>query len=237
LIAAGLLVLAPGWGAAGDLTVSGGTVSLGGGTNDLDCGSLTITNTGTYNGNTGTILLGGNWDNQGTFNPGTSTVTFTDDCGPATTSTITGSTDFYNFIAITANGHILEFESGETQSILNDLVLQGADGQLLVIRSTVDGSQAFLVLNALGTQTIGYVDVKDNNAAIPGQYLAPGSPAAFNSVDSGNNFRWFLSGGGGGGGATPIPAISGPSLVILLLLLPLMTWTLFFSRGSSGRRS
>jgi len=231
LLTAGLLYVASGFAVAADFSLtSGNSFDLGGGTLDLDCANFTVHNTATFNAGSGHVLLSGNWSNQGVFNPGTSMVTFDDDCGPASTSVITGATNFHNFIANTTSGHGLTFGSGETQSVMNDLVLTGAAGQLLRIRSTTEGTQAFLELDGAGSQTISYVDVKDNNAPVPGQWLAPGPPFQFDSVDSGNNYRWFLNlpVQGGPGAGREIPILSAPGLALLIVLIALAA---AYSRG------
>jgi hypothetical protein len=99
------------------------------------------------------------------------------------------ATKFYNLKAVTASGKQINFEAGKTQTVANSLTLQGASGNLLKLRSMVNGQQALINLQNGGTQSIAYVDVKDHSAT--GQYLAPGTPASFNSIDSGNNNRWF----------------------------------------------
>jgi hypothetical protein len=69
--------------------------------------------------------------------------------------------------------------------VLDALMLQGAAGNLLVLRSSMTGQQAFLKLDPGGSQSIDYVDVADIGAT--GQTLA-----AANSVDSGNTTGWSL---------------------------------------------
>ncbi|MDD5772654.1 MAG: hypothetical protein PHX78_04215 [bacterium] len=137
---------------------------------------------------TGTINIGGNWANSGEFSPGTGRVNFIDGKSPVN---ISGESRFYNFRAITNTGKQINFEGTKTQSIINELKLNGTAANLLVLRSTAGGSQAKINLEASGNQDIDYVDVKDNSAS--GQYLAKGEASLFHSINAGNNLRWFTS--------------------------------------------
>ena len=75
-------------------------------------------------------------------------------------------------------------EAAATQTVLDALKLLGSAGNLLILRSSTPGQQAFLKLQPGGSQTIDYVDVADNGAT--GQTLAAGG----NSTDSGNTTNW-----------------------------------------------
>ncbi len=194
---------------------SGDTCNLGGGTLNLECGNLTLQSGATLNAGSGDILLSGNWDNQGTFNRGSSSVVFNDSCGAATTSSVTGETYFHNLTANTAAAHELQLASGQTQSMANALVLTGAQNQLLKIRSSAPGAPAYFMLAQGGSQTIDYVDVQDNHAPYSGQWLAPNAPEYFNSVNSGGNFRWFRI----GLAHQSIPTLPGLGLVLLAMLM------------------
>lgn len=232
-----LVPVAPG--AAQGLSVGGGQMALGDGVLDLGCGdlevlgsgqldldnarvgnTLDVANAGTLNGDQGTLTLTGNWSNTGTFNPGTGTVEITDGCA-SSGSTLAGETTFYNLSATSSSGKPLVFTAGQTQQVQNALTLQGMVDNLLPIRSSSPGSPAYLQLDEAGSQSIAYVDVQDNHAPEPGQFLAPGAPAQFNSVDSGGNLRWFLN-------ALipslpvepkPIPTTSGFGLLLLLAMM------------------
>ena len=123
--------------AAADLTVgAGATVNLGTGTLDLGCRSLSAAGTfgagggtldqaldvtiplgGTLNGETGTLNVGGNWDNGGTFNAGSGSVNFVDDCSQ-TLATISGDSTFSTLNLDTTSGKTYELESGSTQTVL-----------------------------------------------------------------------------------------------------------------------
>ena len=98
---------------------SGQTCNLS--TTTLDIGN--ITNAGTLQLTTGTINVGGNWTNSGTFNGGTGLVKFT-----GTNQTISGASTFYNFTCATA-GDQLNFEAGKTQTISSTWTLTGSSGK------------------------------------------------------------------------------------------------------------
>jgi len=203
---------------AADFQINNGdTFNLGAATLNIGCGNFVIQNSGTFTADSGGILLSGDWSNQGDFNSGSSSVVFNDDCGANSISTITGETEFHNLSAATTLAHELHFEVDQHQSVANSLVLTGAAGQLLKVRSTVPGSPAFLDLDEGGSQTIAYVDVQDNHASSQSQHLAPGTPSSFDSMDSGGNWRWFRS-----GIAVSVPTLAASGLALLVLLLALM---------------
>ncbi len=100
------------------------------------------------------------WENNGgTFNAGTSTVNLADSLS------IFGDNTFYKLIKISGTGNYLYFEDGKTQTIENSLSLQGTAGNLLIIRSLVDGTKFNLNLVSSATQSLSYLDVKDSNAS------------------------------------------------------------------------
>ena len=122
--------------AEAQLTIgSGAMLNLGTGTLDLGCQSLSVAGTfvagsgtldqsldvtipvgGILNGETGTLNVGGNWDNGGTFNAGSGTVNFVDDCGQ-TVATIGGDSTFATLNLNTTLGKTYELESGTTQTV------------------------------------------------------------------------------------------------------------------------
>jgi hypothetical protein len=82
-----------------------------------------------------------------------------------------------------------------------------------LIRSTVDGVEAFLNLATDGTQLVDWVDVMDNHAT--GQRMAFGMAEWYNSIDSGNLLNWFQN-------YFTIPTLSWigvTTLVIVMLIL------------------
>ncbi|MDD4938793.1 MAG: filamentous hemagglutinin N-terminal domain-containing protein [Candidatus Omnitrophica bacterium] len=180
----------------GSFTVSGNWVNNGGtfnagtgtvtfdGTTIISGSSITtfnnITITGTLTGHVTNINVSGNWTNNGTFVNNSGTVTFIDN---NQTSVISGSTTFFNFTSTTA-GKQITFTAGTTQTIAGTLTLTGASGNLIILRSSVSASQ--WSINAQGSKSVSFVDVKDSNN------INASEIAAADSKDSGNNTNWNL---------------------------------------------
>ena len=141
-----------------------------------------VLSAGVFNANTSSMTLAGNWSRNGSavFNAGTSTVTFVGAAG--STSTLTGSTTFYNLVVNTPAKWI-NFTAGSTTTVSNLLNLTGTSGNLVGVRSTTPGQYSFLVNT--GTNTVTFVDAEDNNAS-GGLMIRAGT----NSHDSGNNVNW-----------------------------------------------
>ncbi|HEX5051446.1 MAG TPA: hypothetical protein VFZ65_06710, partial [Planctomycetota bacterium] len=143
---------------------------------------VAIDSNGTLNGNSATLELSGDWDNQGTFVAGTSTVRMVDGCG-LLSAVVSGKSSFHNFEVISAGGKQIRFEAKATQQVTNLLSFAGVLGSLLQIRSTVDGTPAYL--EAAGASSATFVDVQDNDAT-PGGPIALGS----DSVKGSNTPGW-----------------------------------------------
>ena len=178
LAAAAFLTLATA-ASAGDLTVGTGvTVDLGGafldtgegdihvegtlsaGTEGFDARHVSIETGGVLNGDTALIQVCGDWSNAGTFNPGVGGVSFVDGCG-LTSAVITGDTTFNSFELLTTTGKLYLFEAGSTQTVTTNLFLGGDSGNLLTLRSTLDGSAAFLDNQAVAPNMPGFAEVKN----------------------------------------------------------------------------
>ena len=181
---------------------SGASLDLGTGSLDLGCADLTVTGTlsagtagfsqardvtidptGVVNGNSGTLEVAGDWDNAGTFNAGTSTVQLVDGCG-LLSAVVAGNTTFANLEMTTSTGFLYSFVSGSTQTVTSSLTLLGDTGNLRTIRSTLDGSEAFL--NVQGSSNADFVDVQDNDAT-GGNSITLGA----NSVKGSNTPGWL----------------------------------------------
>ena len=208
---------------AGQFTVgTGAIVDLGTGSLDLGCADLTVAGTlsagtagfaqardvtidpaGLVNGNSATLALAGDWDNSGTFNAGISTVRLVDGCGLAS-AVIAGDTSFANLDMTTTSGFLYNFVSGSTQTVTGALSLEGAAANLLTIRSTLNGSEAFL--NVQGTSSADFVDVQDNDAT-GGNAIALGP----NSVQGSNTPGWLAG--------VLVPALGALGLALLGLSL------------------
>lgn len=146
---------------------------------------LTITN-GTLDVSTSnySINVAGDFSNSGTFTARSGTVTL-----DGTLQAISGSTTFYNLTKTVSSADTLTFQAGSTQTIGGTATLQGASGQMLGLRSSVDGTRWNLTLSAGASKSISYVDVKDSDASGSDASLKPINPT--NSTDSGNNIDWF----------------------------------------------
>ena len=185
------------------ITISSGSqFSLGSGSLSAGCGDLAVAGTlsidsgsannirnvaispGTINGGSGQVTLSGDWLNQGTFNAQTGTVQVTDGCG-TTLSQLRGDTTFNRFVASTSSGKQLQPASGSTQTFTGGLALSSTGADRLLIRTSSAGATAAFTLNQGVSQSISGVDVQDIDSSA-GATIAPGSPARFNSVDSGN---------------------------------------------------
>lgn len=242
-----VLTLLPAHLLAGGLTLDqGSSISLGSGHLQLGCndmsvhgalnldtgvidniGNVVISTDGVLNGNRGKIEFGKDWSNEGSFTATESSVSLVDECSSGA-STIGNDNTFYNLSVVTSAGKNVFLDADKSQNVINDLVLTGTDGNLLVLRSTLSGVYAIFVLSELGGQLIDYVDVQDNWAMMPGQHLARGWPHEFNSLDSGNNMRWFFN----FGFLEPVPSLSYPGSLLLIVFM-LMGAVLVYGRKFS----
>ena len=136
---------------------------------------------GTLNGTSGNITVSSNWDLDGVFTHGNNTVTF-DDSGQ--TSTLSGTTTFYNLTCTTASKQ-LDFTASQTVTVSNVLTLTGTSGNLIDMNSTTPATQWNIVCN--GTIVATYIDIQDS--ALSGTATTPVDPG--DSVNSGNNTNWF----------------------------------------------
>lgn len=87
-----------------------------------------------------------------------------------------------NLTKIVTFADSLNFEAGKTQTITNNLTLNGTGGGFLALRSTF--ADSYWYIDPQGTRNISFVDVKDsNNSNIV--IIVP-----VDSVDSLNNINW-----------------------------------------------
>gem|GEM_PF-680693 len=129
-----------------------------------------------------TITVGGNFTNNATFTAGTGTVVFND---ATKTSTISGTTTFYNFTSTTPNKAI-RFTAGTTQTFTS-FALTGTAGNLITI-DTNTGASTFNLSDSTGTNQIYYTSVTRSVA---------GGGAIWNALVSDGN----VNGGGNSGWA------------------------------------
>jgi hypothetical protein len=198
-----------------DLNVAGSATAASGAFTNLR--DLTIVAGGDFAAGASQIALGGNFTDAGAFHAGSGSVRIVDNCGTGA-SQLTGSTSFYDFLVSTTSGKQLILPATVTQNVSHALSLAGSAGNLLQVRSSSAGQRANLAVAGSATQKIAYVTARDNAAT--GAAIAPGAPAAYNSVDGGNLVNWFLAAVGGGGEPVPAPGLGliGRLLLIVGLL-------------------
>ena len=144
----------------------------------IGSGGITIATGATLNAaGSGTIALGGNWSNSGTFTPGTGTVSFSG----SSVVNILGNTTFNN-LSVTTAGKEIRFANGSTQTVAGALTLTGSSGNLVKLQSSVSGSQ--WKIDARGTKSISHVYVKDSNN------INTAALSHTNSLNLGNNINW-----------------------------------------------
>ncbi|MFC1720134.1 IPTL-CTERM sorting domain-containing protein [Pseudomonadota bacterium] len=186
------------WG-CGDLVVNG-EMDLGTSTQNR-VRNVVINPGGTLKLESGTINMSGNWiNNGGTVDPtGTSQVTWNEECGSGDIQ-ILGDSAFHHLSVATGDNptqRTIIFGAGDTTTVHGKLVLTGKPGTLLLIRSSTPGTPAFLIVDAdqvLNEYYIRYVNVQDNHAQVPGEWIDWGPPQDFGSIDGPGNYRWFRSG-------------------------------------------
>ncbi len=149
--------------AAGITVPAGASLHLDGGSMDLGCGDLSVQGTtfadtstiqniaavdvaatGALDGDSASFIVSGDWNNTGSFSPGTSVVTLTDGCQSSTT--ITGNSTFHDLVLDGTTGRSFQFEAGSTQTITHSVTILATPGTLVSIASTVPGIYAELAL-------------------------------------------------------------------------------------------
>ena len=222
ILSLGLGVLA-GAAPAQQLTVeAGASISFSTAEVDLGCSDLVVAGTanfdnalvtqardvsiptgGTFNGGSASLVVTGDWSRSGTFNAGAGSVEFGDGC-VTSSSTISGSSTFNSLILSSNSGKQVLFGAGATTTVSGAFdATGGGPGNLLVIRSTSPGSEAFLDL-ALPA-SVNFVDIQDNHAI--------GAPVTLDadSLVSGNNAGWSF--------AALVPGLGLLGLLVLALSL------------------
>lgn len=215
---------------------AGSSLDLGSASLDLGCADLTlrgvvdlangsiaaarhvlIKSGGTIDGGAGTLEVAGNWTNDGTFVANMGTIQFADGCG-LTSATISNDNTFATLSLTSSTAKTYLFAASSTQTVGTHLTIGGAPGNLLLIRSTSDGSEANIDLQ--GTQVVDYVDVKDNHAT----GASIGYPG--NSVSSGNTNGWFA--------IAAVPALPLVGLLALMATIALGARRLLRARVSAA---
>ncbi|MCP3681749.1 MAG: DUF11 domain-containing protein [bacterium] len=164
----------------GNITVNGGTINAAGG--NVDANENIIISSGVFiaPGSGKSFTLEDDFTHSGgTFTHSSGTLTL-----DGTGQSLTGSTTFFGLSKVVAAADTLTFDNTATQTVVDSLTLQGADGQLLSLRSDLDNNAANLMLQANGSQSINYVDVKDNDASGGVTLIAR------NGANSNGNTNW-----------------------------------------------
>jgi hypothetical protein len=142
------------------------------------------------NGGSGTITLGGDWNNAGTFIAGTGTVVMSDVCGVAGAQ-LTGNTTFNNLTLSSATGKTFAIPAGHHVTVTGTLTLQGVPGTPVNIVSSAPGTYAYVALPP-GANVV--------------RTVASVSP-------------WVILGAGPGAGAIQVPALNPIALLALMLFI------------------
>jgi len=194
----------------GDLVVAGNLQADNGTLNRIRNTDVQVG--GVLDGRQGEFYVTGNWNNQGTFNSGTSSVNMIDGCSVAE-ATLSGDSRFRNILLSSDTGKQYNIESGSTQQVTNALAIQGQANLRLILRSTNPGQAGYLDLSLDGTQDIDDTDVADVHAV--GQHLVRGPSGTDGNIDSGNAVGWFQT----IVNTIPVPTLSGLGLLLLSLVL------------------
>lgn len=99
--------------------------------------------------------------------------------GAAPTASVLGNNSFSN-LTINSPGRTITFGAGNTTTFSGTLILQGASGNPILLRSSTATTQWLLQVN--GTVAADYCDVQDGNAS--------SSVTVNGGTDSGNNTNW-----------------------------------------------
>lgn len=168
-LAACLCVSVHSWALAQVNVPLGGTVNVpSGGSMNLGCTALnvqgafnvnsgqvasisdvSIGNTGNLNGGSGSMRVSGNWNNSGTFVPGSGSVVFTDGCAGGSVQ-FSGTTVFNN-LTLSSTGRNFVFPAGSLVTVTGTLTLQGTPGSPITLFSA--GIRSTLVM-APGSQLV-----------------------------------------------------------------------------------
>ena len=105
--------------------------------------------------------------------------------------TVQNDVSFYSENTLTSltatsmGGKTITFEAEKKQTFSGKLSLSGADGNLLVLKSSAPGTAWQIYCSGADNHSINYVDVKDSDNSQSSYYLN-----ALSSIDRGNNTKW-----------------------------------------------
>jgi autotransporter-associated beta strand protein len=188
--------------------------SLIGGSSATTFSNVTIAASCSLAAPAGLLYVNGNWSNGGVFTHSSGTVVF----ATPSQATITGGNTFNNFTCTTP-GKQINFGAGETQAVLGVFTVSGANGNNIKLRSS-SGVSKWSIRFPNGSQTVGYVDVRDSDALDNSVTVGGGNDSGNNNANwifassrywvggSGNwsdTNHWALISGGAPGAAVPDP--------------------------------
>ncbi|MFC1749707.1 beta strand repeat-containing protein [Pseudomonadota bacterium] len=148
--------------------------------------AVDITINGTYTAQGSTITFSGNWDNNGTFTAGTSSVVLN-----GASQQLYGSATFNDLTKSVTSAATLTFEAGQTTTIGGAVTLNGASGQLLTLASSTGSSAWNFTVNSGATKSISYVSVSWSDASGSDVSQKPINPS--NYTDGGDTTDWFIT--------------------------------------------
>lgn len=158
--------------------------SMANGNRSSQISSITVANNITLSAGTfvapTTLNIGGDWINSGGI--------FTHDNGTVNLTggnqSISGNNIFNNFTKSVNIARTLTFLANSLQTFIGNMTFSGTSGNLLSLRSTIDGTQ--WRIDPQGSRTVDYLDVKDSNNVNTTSIASSGH----NITDSGNNTKW-----------------------------------------------
>ena len=159
------------------------TTTINSDVTDVPAGNVLIRDLGDLQVESGqTLVVQGYWTNSAAF---TADAGSTFELAGTGTSTLDGSTTFYNLTCTNAGKRLL-FAAGDTFTVQNLLHLEGTAGSLVELDSTATPTRWNLVVPLLA-HTLEYLDVQDSDAS------GGSSAETFNSTNSGNNVNWIFA--------------------------------------------
>ena len=149
-----------------DFNVLGNVSILGAG--QISAATLSIAAAGVLQGGAGTITVGGNWINLGSFVAGSGTVFLTGSCATGSVQ-LTGNTIFSSLTLTSATGRTFVIPAGHRITVRGVLTLQGIPGLPIQVVS----ASAQIAFIALG----GAAQLVSTNATVsPGVQIGYGVP-------------------------------------------------------------
>jgi hypothetical protein len=135
------------------------------------------------------LTISGNFTHSaGTWTHNSSLVVFN-----GTAQAITGNTTWSSLTKSVTTADTLTFAAASIQTVVGNLTLAGAAGQLLSLVSGTPGSYWYLTMTSPAVKTsLTYLSVTDGNASGSDAAYKPINPSS--SANGGNTVDWFLAG-------------------------------------------